>query len=229
MQQPKEARSPGASSSRLLATLLLLGCCCHGAPSNGDPAAATAHRSRSLLQAPAAPPSNCALDVGGARLNFSACTPVALSGREFSLMWSLFGPHPNGTATLAVGLQAPAGGWAAVGFPAEPGRMLGATVLVLKACPGCAAGAATERGCRVRGGQRRAALPAGALHRVPCSLPCRCRPVAPQVQRCWIASRTPARLRGCARRASCQYGVRRRPPVTAPCEEPFACCCQLVK
>lgn len=150
LPQPKDAPSPGASSFRLLVAncsltllLLLLGCCheAQGAPSNGDPtAAAMAHPSRSLLQAS----GNCALDVGGMSLNFSACVPIALSSKEFTLMWSLFGPEPNGTATLAVGLSTLAGGWAAVGFPAEPGRMLGATVLVLKTCPGCASGAVVE-------------------------------------------------------------------------------------
>lgn len=39
-----------------------------------------------------------------------------------------------------MGLHAAAGGWVAVGFPASPGRMLGATAMVLHTCPPCPSG-----------------------------------------------------------------------------------------
>ncbi len=48
----------------------------------------------------------------------------------------------NGSSELTLGLHAAAGGWVAVGFPASPGRMLGATAMVLRTCPTCPSGEA---------------------------------------------------------------------------------------
>jgi hypothetical protein len=90
----------------------------------------------------------CALQLaGGETREFAACTSVPRLGTNFDLMWSLEPPAggaaAGANASLRLGLRAEAGGWVAVGFPAVPGRMLGATAFILKTCPApdCPSGA----------------------------------------------------------------------------------------
>ncbi|PSC69354.1 alpha beta-hydrolase isoform B [Micractinium conductrix] len=81
------------------------------------------------------------LSLGGNTLEFAACTPVEGIGKDYELLWSLAPPGGGATRTLTLGLRAAEGGWVGLGFPAEPGRMLGATAMILKTCPACSAGA----------------------------------------------------------------------------------------
>jgi hypothetical protein len=64
--------------------------------------------------------------------------PVACRLPDQALLLSADG----NTSTVLLGLRASTGGsqWVAVGFPASPSRMLGATAFVLKACPTCPSG-----------------------------------------------------------------------------------------
>lgn len=87
--------------------------------------------------------SGCQLSLSGRQLDFSACTHLDGIGSDTTLMWSLR-PLGNGSSELTLGLRAAGGGWAAVGFPASPGRMLGATAMVLHTCPTCPSGAKIE-------------------------------------------------------------------------------------
>lgn len=89
-------------------------------------------------------PADCTLTIGGSPQIFSACVPIPGAGAaNLTLLWSLQ-DNSNGSSTLAMGLRAAASGWAAVGFPAEPARMLGSTAIVLQACPNCSSGAVIQ-------------------------------------------------------------------------------------
>lgn len=106
-----------------------------------QPAAAAAPAAPSLEGS--ADLSGCQLEIGDRQLSFAACTPIQGIGKDFQLMWSLEPASDGNTSTVVLGLRASTGGsqWVAVGFPASPSRMLGATAFVLKACPTCPSGA----------------------------------------------------------------------------------------
>ncbi len=88
----------------------------------------------------------CALEgLGGAPRAFAACVNVAGAGVRLHFTLSL--NASNGT-TLRGGLvadtAAAGAGWAGLGFPLQPGTMLGSKAIVVRGCAACASGAAVD-------------------------------------------------------------------------------------
>ncbi|KAI3429584.1 hypothetical protein D9Q98_005670 [Chlorella vulgaris] len=119
-------------------------------PSRSLEATSTAPPSPEAISAPPPSPapsqnaasgsSSCTLQLaqGAALESFTGCRTIRGIGQDFNLMWR-HEPVASNPAKLLVtmGLNASVGssGYVSVGFPQRPGRMVGATAMILQTCP----------------------------------------------------------------------------------------------
>lgn len=85
--------------------------------------------------------SSCNLLIGDETQSFQTCFPVNGIGSDFLLGWRLENQSSGDFYTIHMGMSAQRDGYVAVGFPSQPGRMIGASAMILKTCNSCSEGA----------------------------------------------------------------------------------------
>jgi hypothetical protein len=111
---------------------------------------------------PSPAPLDCtAAFAGGTPRTYGHCQALAPGDADVRLFWTL--DRAGGAIDALLQCAGAGAGWCAWGVPASPGRMVGASVVVLRACPSCATGAPELRARpvagvapRARGARRRA-------------------------------------------------------------------------
>lgn len=163
MIKVKGAGSCKGSSSGALApagsVLLAPGTAPGSAPSVGTLAVIPGPASaQGLSQQAAVPSTQCSLGSPpgmSGPIMYSGCVPVAPgSERDILLLWKVNGPDSGAAgrrrlqstagparSNVTIGLDAGAGdGWASIGLPQTPGRMIGADALIVSSCASCPTG-----------------------------------------------------------------------------------------
>ncbi|KAI3429585.1 hypothetical protein D9Q98_005671 [Chlorella vulgaris] len=119
-------------------------------PSRNLEATSTAPPSPEAISAPPPSPapsqnaasgsSSCTLQLaqGAALESFAGCRTIRGIGQDYNLMWKSEPVASNPAKLLVtIGMNASVGsnGYVSVGFPQRPGRMIGATAMILQTCP----------------------------------------------------------------------------------------------
>jgi hypothetical protein len=97
---------------------------------------------------PSPAPLDCsAAYAGGPARTYGHCQALAPGDADVRLFWTL--DRVGGAIDALLQCAGASAGWCAWGVPATPGRMVGASVIVLRACPSCPMGAPGPRACPV--------------------------------------------------------------------------------
>ena len=97
---------------------------------------------------PSPAPLDCsAAYAGGPARTYGHCQALAPGDADVRLFWAL--DRVGGAIDALLQCAGASAGWCAWGVPATPGRMVGASVIVLRACPSCPMGAPGPRACPV--------------------------------------------------------------------------------
>ena len=84
----------------------------------------------------------CDMSINNQVTSFSRCFPVDSIAKGFVIGYTVEqDPANNGASLIKMGMRAPQNGYVSVGFPSNPGKMIGATAMILKSCQNCAASA----------------------------------------------------------------------------------------
>lgn len=86
--------------------------------------------------------STCSVVIGGVDTPYATCFEVTGVGSNYYLAWNLDTDTTDPTmSVLSMALNATSDGFVAVGFPQNPGQMLGSSAMILQACSSCPSGA----------------------------------------------------------------------------------------
>lgn len=75
---------------------------------------------------------SCGLTIGGQQETFASCNSLTGVGPSYNLLWTLEPTSVSGESVLHMAIEAPSDGWVGWGIPAQAGRMVGTSAVIVK-------------------------------------------------------------------------------------------------